>query len=46
MRTEQSAVVPLRRPPIQQSAVVRMDLAHTFDVVVDTIGSWWPLRPY
>lgn len=45
MSTEQSAVVPLRRPPIRQSAVVRRDLT-PFDVFVDTIGSWWPLRPY
>jgi uncharacterized protein YndB with AHSA1/START domain len=44
--TENADVVPLRRPPIRQSTLVRSDVAHTFDVFVDTIGAWWPLRPY
>jgi Activator of Hsp90 ATPase homolog 1-like protein len=38
-------VVPLRRPPIRQSTVVRSDQAHTFDVFVATIGAWWPVQP-
>jgi hypothetical protein len=38
--------VPLGRPPIRQATVVRSGLAHTFDVFVDTIGQWWPLRPF
>jgi uncharacterized protein YndB with AHSA1/START domain len=44
--SENADVVPLRRPPIRQSTLVRSDIAHTFDVFVDTIGTWWPLQPY
>ena len=39
-------VLPLRRPPIRRSTVVRSDCAHTFDVFVDSIAEWWPLRPF
>lgn len=39
-------VLPLRRPPIRQATTVRSDLAHTFDVFVATIGSWWPTRSF
>lgn len=46
MSSENAEVIPLRRPPIRQSTVVRSNLAHTFDVFVDTLGDWWPLRPY
>lgn len=38
-------VVPLR-PPIRRSTLVRSDRAHTFDVFVRTIGTWWPVQPY
>ena len=34
------------RSPIRQSTVVRSDVAHTFSVFVDTIASWWPVRPF
>jgi hypothetical protein len=39
-------VIPLRRPPIRQATVVRSGAAHTFDVFVRTIGTWWPVRPF
>lgn len=39
-------VVPLRRPPVRQSTVVRSDRAHTFEVFVATIGAWWPVQPF
>lgn len=39
-------VAPLRRPPLRHATLVRRDAAHTFDVFVDQIGTWWPLRPY
>jgi hypothetical protein len=39
-------VTELRRPPIRQSTLVRSNAAHTFDVFVRSIGSWWPVRPY
>jgi uncharacterized protein YndB with AHSA1/START domain len=41
-----ATVVPLRRPPVRQSTVVRSDLQHTFDVFVRTIGIWWPVNPF
>jgi uncharacterized protein YndB with AHSA1/START domain len=43
---ENADVLPLRRPPIRQSTLVRSGCAHTFDVFVRTIAQWWPLRPY
>ncbi|NHC44935.1 hypothetical protein G9H72_06650 [Motilibacter sp. K478] len=39
-------MTPLRRPPVRQSVVVRSDRAHTFDVFVRTLGTWWPLQPF
>jgi uncharacterized protein YndB with AHSA1/START domain len=39
-------VIPLRRPPVRQSTVVRSDREHTFDVFVRTIGVWWPVNPF
>lgn len=44
--TAGGAVLPLRRPPVRQSTVVRSDAAHTFDVFVATIGAWWPVVPF
>ncbi len=38
--------IPLRRPPIRQSTLVRSDGGHTFDAFVRTISEWWPARPY
>jgi hypothetical protein len=32
-------------PPIRQSALVRSDREHVFQVFVREIGQWWPLRP-
>ncbi|GIH19772.1 SRPBCC domain-containing protein [Rugosimonospora africana] len=40
----QPSVVPLRRPPVRQSTMVRSDVAHTFDVFVRTVGVWWPVQ--
>ncbi len=34
-----------RRPPVRQSALVRSDVAQTFDAFVRTIGAWWPVCP-
>ncbi|BCJ39428.1 ATPase [Actinoplanes ianthinogenes] len=39
-------VRPLRRPPIRQQTIVRSDRAHTFEVFVRDLGSWWPTRPH
>jgi hypothetical protein len=39
-------VVPLARPPIHQSTVVRSDLEHTFSVFVRALGAWWPVCPF
>ena len=41
-----ATVLPLRRPPVRQSVLVRSDRAHTFEVFVSTIGAWWPVVPY
>lgn len=46
MSEESARVLPLRRPPVRQSTLVRSTLEHTFTVFVGTIGQWWPLRPY
>jgi hypothetical protein len=43
---DDSRVVPLRRPPIRQSTLVRSDIEHTFSVFVRTIGIWWPVCPF
>jgi uncharacterized protein YndB with AHSA1/START domain len=40
------AVSALQRPPVRQSALVRSDRRHTFDVFVRTIGVWWPVNPF
>ena len=42
----QAPVIPLRRPPVRQSTVVRSDREHTFGVFVRTIGVWWPVNPF
>jgi hypothetical protein len=42
----EGTVLPLRRPPVHQSVVVRSDRAHTFEVFVATIGEWWPVQPF
>ena len=39
-------VTTLCWPPVRQSTVVRSDVAHTFDVFVRTIGTWWPVDPF
>lgn len=39
-------VTPMQRPPIRQSTTVRADVAHTFDVFVDALDQWWPLRTH
>ena len=39
-------VTPMRRPPIRQSTTVRAGRAHTFDVFVDALDQWWPLRTH
>ncbi len=39
-------VTALRRPPVRQSVLVRSDQRHTFEVFVDTIGSWCPVTPF
>ena len=44
MANGEGRVVPLRRPPVRQSTVVRSDVDHTFDVFVRTMGVWWPTR--
>jgi hypothetical protein len=38
-------LLPLRRPPVRESTLVRSDIDHTFDVFVRTIHLWWPLQP-
>jgi hypothetical protein len=36
----------MRRPPIRQSTTVRAGVAHTFEVFVDALDQWWPLRTH
>lgn len=43
--TADATVIPLRRPPVRQSTMVRSDAGHTFFTFVRTIGSWWPIQP-
>lgn len=38
--------MPLRRPPVRQSTLVRSDVGHTFATFVRTIGVWWPVRRF
>lgn len=38
-------VIPMRRPPVRESTLVRSNVAHTFEVFVRTIGAWWPIEP-
>jgi hypothetical protein len=40
-----SPVTRRARPPVRQSTLVRSDASHTFDVMVRTIGAWWPVQP-
>jgi hypothetical protein len=42
----EDTLVPLRRPPVRQSIVVRSDRRHTFETFVETIGAWWPVQPF
>ena len=39
-------VIPMQRPPIRQSTTVRGSVEHTFDVFVDQLDQWWPLRTH
>jgi hypothetical protein len=34
------------RPPVRAATLVRSDIAHTFDVFVRTIGTWWPAHTF
>jgi hypothetical protein len=43
--TDEGKLLPLERPPIRQSTIVRSDIEHVFDVFVRTIAAWWPLQP-
>ncbi len=44
--TVDDIVVALERPPVRQSIEVRSGIAHTFEVFVREIASWWPLHPF
>ncbi len=37
-------VVPLHRPPVRQSTLVRCSVDVAFHGFVHTIGAWWPLQ--
>lgn len=39
-------VLAFERPPVRQSIEVRSGIAHTFEVFVREIASWWPLHPF
>jgi hypothetical protein len=39
-------VIPMERPPIRQSIVVRQERDRTFSTFVRRIGEWWPLTPF
>jgi Activator of Hsp90 ATPase homolog 1-like protein len=41
-----AAVIPLRRPPVRTSVLVRSDRQHTFDTFVRTMAAWWPVVPF
>lgn len=45
-QTPESNVLPLVRPPIRQSIVVRQSVQRTFDTFVGKIGDWWPSVPF
>jgi hypothetical protein len=45
MPADGGTLLPLRRPPVRASTLVRSDVDHTFDVFVRTVSSWWPLQP-
>jgi hypothetical protein len=40
------SATPVRRPPVRCSTMVRSGVAHTFNVFVRTIGTWWPAQPF
>jgi hypothetical protein len=42
--TTVATVLPLRRPAVHASTLVRSDVEHTFDVFVRMIGQWWPVE--
>lgn len=44
--TQNASVIPLVRPPIRQSIVVRQHRDRTFETFVRRIGDWWPLAPF
>jgi len=35
-----------QRPPIRQATMVRSNVEHTFEVFVDRLDQWWPLRTH
>src|SRR4029453_15288940 len=39
-------ISPRQRPPIRQSTMVRSSVEHTFEVFVDKLDQWWPLRTH
>lgn len=41
-----AGILPLQRPPIRQSQVIRSDPAHTFSVFTGRLAEWWPLVPF
>ena len=43
--TDEGAILPLQRPPIRQSTMVRSDREHVFEGFVRTLAVWWPLQP-
>ncbi|HEY4226584.1 MAG TPA: SRPBCC domain-containing protein [Pseudolysinimonas sp.] len=46
MSEPSTTVIPLARPPIRQSIVVRQLREATFATFVRRIGDWWPLTPF
>ncbi|MGW5316525.1 SRPBCC domain-containing protein [Nocardia thailandica] len=41
-----AAVMPLRRPPIRQSTLVRAPIERVWRVFVFEMAGWWPLEPF
>ncbi|MFC3962466.1 SRPBCC domain-containing protein [Nocardia jiangsuensis] len=43
---EDARVLPLTRPPIRRSVLVRAGRARTWAVFVGRMAEWWPLDPF
>lgn len=45
-RRTDGTVVPMARPPIRRSVLIRASITRTWDVFVHGMAQWWPLDPF